>query len=107
MHAAAQRSEPDGPDLDGDHAAILAESIRLLARLGKGPLSSRLILELVDLNDRLAALKVAYRDHAAEMFVRAQLAELSRRVERGAQPSRPVSPQRPGQPPLMRLVSRP
>jgi|SRR5450755_3991302 hypothetical protein len=97
MHGAAQRSDPAGPGLEGGHAAVLAESGALLRRLGKAA-PERLVLELIDLNDRLAALRIAYEDNTAEMYCR--------ELERAAQSPRPAAPRprRPGQLPLMRVV---
>lgn len=111
MHGAAQRSDPEpaGPGIEGAHAAVLAESRALLRRLGKGPAGERIALELIDLNDRLATLRIAYEDHAAGMSCREQLIELGRRLERAAPQSPPPAaprPRRPGQLPLMRVARR-
>jgi|SRR5450755_1334378 hypothetical protein len=99
MRSAAQRQglAPAGPDLEGEHAAALTETRALLRRLGKGTGDGRLILELIDLNDRLAALRVAHEDHAAEMSCQDHLTGM---IERPA----PPRPRRPGRMPLMRVV---
>ena len=102
MHSAARRSGPAaaGPDLEGSLAAVVAESSALLRRLGPGA-PERLILELIDLNDRLAALRIAHEDHAAEIFCRDEMTGSGRTPGRAAQPSLPAPrPRRPGQLPL-------
>jgi hypothetical protein len=112
---AAQRSDPEpaGPDLAGGWDDLLADGRDLLRKLRKGPVSERLILglerltlELMDRNDRIAALRIAYEDDVAAMSCRDALVELGRELGRAAQPSPPASPRphRPGQPPLMRVV---
>ena len=99
MHSAAQRGrpEPAGPDLDRGLADVLAESSAILRRIGKGA-PERLVLELMDLNDRLAALRIAHEDHAAEIFCRDQMTGPGRAAQ--PPPAAAPRPRRPGQVPL-------
>lgn len=71
MHGAAQRQGAAGPDLEGAHAAALAEIGPLLRRLRRDPACDRTVTELVELEMRLAEVRAAYD---AERFCRESLA---------------------------------
>lgn len=95
MRGAAQRQEdPPGPHIDGELAAAAAEARGLISRLADDPACERTVLELIELEMRLAELRAAAAALAAQDAVAAELIELGRSLERAEAARRPVPRQR-------------
>ena len=91
---AAQRQQlaPAAPDTDEQHAAALAETRALIRELRGNPGCERTVLELIELEMRLAELRDARDRYMRQEAIEGHLIELGRRMERTEQAARRPAP---------------